>query len=57
MLNSLKLISNDELIKAKKELYVSISENFSNEEITEITDYYFLAKDNFEGITKKKDEL
>ena len=36
-----KLISNDELIKAKKEIYGSISENFSNEAITEIADYYF----------------
>ena len=56
-MNSYKLISNDELIKAKKEIYGSISENFSNEAITEITDYYFLAKDYFEGITKKKDEF
>ena len=54
LMNSYKLISNDELIKAKKEIYGSISENFSNEAITEITDYQFLAKDYFEGITKKK---
>ena len=57
LMKSYKLISNDELIKAKKEIYGPISENFSNEAITEITDYYFLAKDYFEGITKKKDEL
>ena len=52
-MNSCNLISNDELIQAKKELYRFFSENFSKKEIT---DYYLLAKDYFEGITIKKDE-
>ena len=53
-LNSRKLISNDELIKAKKELYEFNSKNLVKDEIM---DYYLLAKDYFEGITKKKDEF
>ena len=54
MMNSRKLISNDELIKAKKELFEFNSKNILK---NEIMGYYLLAKDYFEGITKKKDEF
>ena len=54
ILNSRKLISNNELIKAKKELYEF---NLKNLLKTEIMSYYLLAKDYFEGITKKKMNL
>ena len=53
-MNSRKLISNNELIKAKKELYEF---NLKNLLKTEIMSYYLLAKDYFEGITKKKMNL
>ena len=54
LLNNRKLISNNELIKAKKELYEFNSKNLLK---NEIMGYYLLAKDYFEGITKKKDEF
>ena len=52
ILNSRKLVSNDELSKAKKELYEYNSKNLLK---NEIMGYYLLGKDYFEGITKKKD--
>ena len=55
ILNNRKLISNEELIKTKKDLYKFNLQN--KPEKGKILDYYLLAKDYFEGITLKKDEF
>ena len=54
-MNSLNLISNDELIKAKNNLFDLISKN-SNLKYS-IIDCYISGMDYFEGITRKKDEF
>ena len=55
LMNDLKLISNDELIKEKKELHEFFIKNLNIK--YEITDCYLLGEDYYEGFTKKKDEL
>ena len=55
ILNNRKLISNEELIKTKKDLYEFNSQNKPVKD--RILDYYLIAKDYFEGITLKKDEF
>ena len=55
LMNSLNLISNDELIGEKKDLILFFSENLNLK--YEIIDCYILGKDYFEGITRKKDEF
>jgi hypothetical protein len=54
-LYDLKLISKDELLKAKKELIEIFYKNLSLKSQT--MDCYVIAEDFFEGITKKKDEF
>ena len=54
-LNKLKLISNDELLKAKKELIEIFNKNLNLKYQT--IDCYVIGEDFFEGITKKKDEF
>jgi len=54
-LNKLKLISNDELLKAKKELIEIFYKNLNLKFQT--IDCYVIGEDFFEGITKKKDEF
>ena len=53
--NKLKLISNDELLKAKKELIEIFYKNLNLKYQT--IDCYVIGEDFFEGITKKKDEF
>ena len=55
ILNNNKLIPNDELVKAKKDLFDCFSKNSTTK--NEILDYYILAEDYLEGITRKKDEF
>ena len=50
-----KLLTNDELIKAKKELIIFFSKNAYLK--YQIIDCYLIGEDYFEGITRKKDEL
>ena len=54
-MNELKLLSNDELIKSKKDLIEFFYKDLYIKQ--EIFDCYIVGKDYFEGITKKKDEL
>jgi len=54
-MNELKLLSNDELIKSKKDLIELFYKDLYIKE--QIFDCYIVGKDYFEGITKKKDEL
>ena len=54
-LNNLNLISNDELLKARKDLIKLFSQNLYLKYQT--LDCYVIAGDYFEGITKKKDEF
>ena len=49
------LISNDELIKAKKDLIEIFNQNLNLK--YQIVDRYIIGKDFFEGITRKKDEF
>ena len=54
-MNELKLLSNDELIKSKKDLIEFFYKDLYIKR--GIFDCYIVGKDYFEGITKKKDEL
>lgn len=51
-MNELKLLSNDELIKSKKDLIEFFYKDLYIKQ--EIFDCYIVGKDYFEGITKKK---
>ena len=54
-MNDLKLISNDELNIAKKDLFTFYSEHLNLK--YEIIDCYITGKDYLEGFTKKQDEF
>jgi len=55
IMNGVKLISNDELNVAKKDLITFYSDNLNLK--YEIIDCYILGKDYLEGFTRKKDEF
>ena len=55
LMNDLKLISNDELNIAKKDLFTFYSEHLNLK--YEIIDCYITGKDYLEGFTKKQDEF
>ena len=55
LMNSLKLITDDELMKAKKDLIEYYSKNLKLK--YQIIDCYIIGEDYFKGITKKKDEF
>ena len=54
-MNRLNLLSNNELNKAKKDLFELYSKNLCLK--YQIIDCYILGQNYFEGITKKKDEF
>ena len=54
-MHELNLLSNDEFIKAKKEIIKFISNNAKLK--YEINDCYIIGEDFLEGLTRKKDEF